>query len=41
VVPPLTEWLFREHEADQQAFSWFLMGRHSGTFFNEAEVEPE
>jgi hypothetical protein len=40
VLPPLTDWLFREHEDDEQAFQWFLMGRHSGEAFHEGEVDP-
>jgi hypothetical protein len=40
VLPPLTEWLFREHEADDEAFRWFLMGCHSGTGRSEAETSP-
>lgn len=30
LLPPLTEWLFTEHEGDQEAFEWFLMGRRHG-----------
>ncbi len=40
-LPPLTEWLFREHEADDDAFRWFLMGRHSrGAVWSPADVDP-
>ncbi len=30
VIPPLTLWLFTERESDQDAFEWFLAGRHYG-----------
>ena len=30
VVPPLTKWFFEEHEDDQRAFEWFLMGGSNG-----------
>jgi hypothetical protein len=40
VVPPLTDWLFREHEGDNEAFGWFLMGRHSATVWSQADVDP-
>jgi hypothetical protein len=39
VIPPLTEWLFRDHEANQKAFEWFCMGR-SDRAFSETEVDP-
>ena len=39
-MPPLTDWLFREHEAEDEAFEWFLMGGNSGTFRSEAAVNP-
>jgi len=41
VVPALTEWLFREHEDDDEAFRWFLMGSHSGEVRSESQVNPE
>src|SRR5262249_5271882 len=40
VVPPLTEWLFREHEDDNEAFAWFLMGHHSGKVWTESDADP-
>jgi hypothetical protein len=40
VVPPLAEWLFREHETDEKAFHGFLMGRYSGKITSEAETDP-
>jgi hypothetical protein len=40
VLPPLTEWLFHEHEGDNEAFSWFLMGRHTGSFHTQSDVDP-
>jgi hypothetical protein len=39
-IPSLTQWLFQEHEADDNAFQWFLMGRHSGTVWTSGEVDP-
>jgi hypothetical protein len=38
-LPPLTEWLFREHEGNQKAFEWFCMGRGTRAF-TESEVDP-
>ena len=40
VLPALTEWLFREHEADENAFRSFLMGRHVGTVWTSGETDP-
>ncbi len=40
VVPMLTEWLFRENESDNEAFSCFLMGRHSSGMISERDVDP-
>jgi hypothetical protein len=40
VVPPLADWLFREHEDDDRAFEWFLMGSDDGGFRSEADVNP-
>jgi hypothetical protein len=39
-VPPLTDWLFRENENDDEAFEWFLMGSHSGMVSRQTEVNP-
>lgn len=47
-IPPLTQWLFTEREADQEAFEWFLMGRQSGARMwsgnqsaeKQAELQP-
>jgi hypothetical protein len=41
VVPALTDWLFREHEGDNEAFEWFLMGCHSGGLWTRGEVNPD
>ncbi len=38
-LPPLTEWLFRDHENHQKAFEWFCMGR-SDRVFSEVDVDP-
>ncbi len=32
-IPPLTAWLFRDYENDDEAFEWFLIGRDTGEFF--------
>jgi hypothetical protein len=40
VVPPITEWFFREYEADEEAFEWFLMGCDSGANRTQAEIDP-
>jgi hypothetical protein len=40
VVPPLTDWLFRIHEADDEAFEWFLAGRHSGKSWQQEDINP-
>jgi hypothetical protein len=39
VLPPLTEWLFREHEGNQKAFEWFCMGR-SDRAWSESDTDP-
>jgi hypothetical protein len=41
VLPSLTEWLFREHEADDSAFRSFLMGRHLGVVWTSGETDPQ
>jgi hypothetical protein len=40
-VPPLTEWLFRQHEGDDEAFSAFLMGRHHFQVVTQGDVNPD
>src|SRR5213079_3450313 len=39
-IPPLAEWLFRDCESDEEAFSWFLMGQHSSGVISERDVNP-
>jgi hypothetical protein len=38
IVPPVTDWLLREYESDDEAFQWFLMGRNAGKVWTQREI---
>src|SRR5260370_24369129 len=38
IVPPVTDWLLREYESDDEAFQWFLMGRNAGKVWTQGEI---